>query len=42
MLDENFILMISNVSNKKTDDFYNFDYRDREILSMVVAANHRR
>ena len=35
MLDESFILMISGVANKKTDDFYNYDHRDTKVLSMV-------
>lgn len=39
MLDENFILMISSIANKKTDDFYFYDHRDSNILSMVVWAD---
>jgi hypothetical protein len=35
MLDEAFILMISSVCNKKTDDYYNYDHRDNAHLSMV-------
>lgn len=36
MLDEAFILMISSVCNKKTDEFYSYDHRDDAHLSMVV------
>ena len=35
MLDEAFILMISSVCNKKTDEFYSYDHRDDAHLSMV-------
>lgn len=35
MLDETFILMISSVCNKKTDDYYSYDHRDSAHLSMV-------
>jgi len=36
MLDEAFILMISSVCNKKTDDYYNYDHRDSAHLSMAI------
>ena len=36
MLDENFIMMISDVCNKKSDEFYFYDYRDKEMIGMVT------
>ena len=39
MLDENFILVISDVCNRKTDDFYFYDYRDSQLVDMVPSAH---
>lgn len=39
MLDENFILIISDVCNRKTDDFYFYDYRDSQLVEMVQSSD---
>ena len=35
MLDEHFILVISDVCNRKTDEFYFYDFRDSQLVDMV-------